>query len=114
MATMAGWGEVLLRSAVGACAARRVSVAKSGGPDTAPEEGVCLPPGIPAGRHKSVTVRPVLDQALDYGHADRRDCGAAWMEHGVEVETGLFTAAELRFSADSGKKAVYCLRAEKA
>lgn len=48
---------------------------------------------------KSVTVRPVLDPALDYGHADRRDSGAAWMEHGVEVETGLFTAAELRFSA---------------
>ena len=32
----------------GACAARRVPVAKSGGPNTAPEEGVCLPPGMRA------------------------------------------------------------------
>ena len=30
------------------CAARRVLVAKSGGPNTAPEEGVRLAPGIPA------------------------------------------------------------------
>ena len=50
-------------------------------------------------RQKSVTVRPVLDPALDYENAGHRDSGAAWMEHGVEVEIGLFTAAELRFSA---------------
>ncbi len=54
-------------------------------------------------RQKGVTVRPVLDPALDYEHAGRRDSGAAWMERGVEVDTGLFTAAELRFSVDIGK-----------
>lgn len=54
-------------------------------------------------RQKGVTVRPVLDPALDYEHAGRRDSGAAWMEHGVEVDTGLFTAAELRFSVEIGK-----------
>ena len=53
-------------------------------------------------RQKSVTVRPVLDQALDYENAGHRDSGAAWMEYGVEVEVGLFTAAELCFSADDG------------
>lgn len=44
-------------------------------------------------RQKSVTVRPVLDPALGYEHAGRIDSGAAWMERGVDVETGLFTAA---------------------
>lgn len=33
----------------------------------------------------------------DYRCADRRDSGAAWMERGVEVDTGLFTATALRF-----------------
>ena len=47
---------------------------------------------------KCVTIRPVLDMALDYDHAGRRESGASWMDHGVEVETGLFTAAELRFA----------------
>ena len=48
---------------------------------------------------QAVTVRPVLNPALDYGHADRCESGSLWMEHGVEVETGLFTAAELRFTS---------------
>ena len=52
-------------------------------------------------RQKGVTLRLVLDPALDYEHAGRRDSGAAWMARGVEVETGLFTAAELRFGAVS-------------
>ena len=47
---------------------------------------------------KSVTIRPVLDAALHYEHAARRESASLWMEHGVEVETGLFTAAELRFT----------------
>ncbi|MBR0057042.1 MAG: hypothetical protein IJP66_06905, partial [Kiritimatiellae bacterium] len=46
---------------------------------------------------KSVTIRPVLDTTLDYGHAGRCESGAFWMDHGVEVETGLFTASEMRF-----------------
>ena len=49
-------------------------------------------------RQTSVTVRPVLDSALDYEHDGRRDSGSAWMERGVDVETGLFTAAVQRFS----------------
>ena len=47
---------------------------------------------------KSVTIRPVLDAALDYDHAGRRESGSFWMERGVEVETGLFTASEMRFA----------------
>ena len=50
-------------------------------------------------RQKSVTVRPVLDSALQYEIGERRDSGAALMERGVEVETGLFSAAELRLKA---------------
>ena len=55
-------------------------------------------------RQKSVTVRPVLDPALGYEHAGRIDSGAAWMERGVVVETGIFTAAELRFHSRKSKR----------
>ena len=51
-------------------------------------------------RQARVTVRPVLDPALVYECGGNRDSGAAWMERGVEVETGLFTAAVLRFVAN--------------
>ena len=47
---------------------------------------------------KSITIRPVLDAALDYEHAARRESGTLWMKHGVEVETGLFTASEIHFA----------------
>ena len=49
-------------------------------------------------RQARATIRPILDTALDYEHAGRRDGGSAWMERGVDVETGLFTASELRFA----------------
>ena len=46
-----------------------------------------------------VTVRPVLDAALDYEHDGHRDSGSTWMERCVDVETGLFTGVALRFEA---------------
>ncbi len=50
-------------------------------------------------RQRNVKVRPVLDPALDYEKDGRRESGAVWMEHGAEVETGLFTASELVFTS---------------
>ncbi|MBQ3341647.1 MAG: alpha-galactosidase [Kiritimatiellae bacterium] len=51
-------------------------------------------------RQNSTMVRPVLAPEPEYEHMGQRRKGALWMEHGVEVQTGLFTAAELRFTAE--------------
>ena len=51
-------------------------------------------------RQYRTAVRPVLDPSLDYEHKGRREKGAFWMEHGVAVGTGIFAAAELRFTAE--------------
>ena len=50
-------------------------------------------------RQKCVTVRPVLNPALEYAFDGRMAPGAFWMEEGVEVKTADFQAVELRFSA---------------
>ena len=50
-------------------------------------------------RQYRTAVRPVLDPALDYEYKGRREKGVFWMEHGIPVDTGIFDATELRFTA---------------
>ena len=50
-------------------------------------------------RQDRTTVRPVLDVELEYEHEGQRRKGAFWMEHGVDVGTGINGAKELRFAA---------------
>jgi hypothetical protein len=52
-------------------------------------------------RQNGMTLRPVLDSALEYGYKGTRKKGSVWMEHGVEVPVGYLAAEELRFAVEN-------------